>query len=70
MKKIKLNLNQRKLISEGLINFSIAVISLGMVSPLLSRAEIDRYLLTTLLFLTIISTVMIFYSFELLKSKI
>lgn len=68
MRKIKLNLNQRKLISEGLINLSIAVISLGMVSPLISKAEIDSYLLTTVLFLTILSTVMIFYSLELLKS--
>lgn len=67
MRKIKLNLNQRKLVSEGLINLSIAVISIGILAPIISKTRIDSYLLTAILLSTILSVVMIYDSLELIK---
>jgi len=67
MKKIKLNLNQRKLISEGLINLSIAIISIGIIAPIISKAKIDNDLLTVFLLSTILSILMIIFSLELVK---
>ncbi len=67
MKKIKLNLNQRRLISEGLINLSIAIISIGIIAPIISKAGIDSYLLTSMSLVTILTIVMIYYSLELVK---
>ncbi len=67
MKTIKLNLNQRKLISEGLINLSIATISIGIIAPIISKAKIDIDLLTVILLSTILSILMIAFSLELVK---
>ena len=67
MRKIKLNLNQRKLISEGLINLSIATISIGIIAPIISKTKIDKDLLTVILLSTIMSILMISFSLELVK---
>jgi len=67
MRKFRLNLNQRKLISEGLMNLSIATISIGIIAPIISKAGIDSYLLTSMLLVTILTILMISFSLELVK---
>ncbi len=67
MKKVKLNLNQRKLISEGLINLSIAVISIAIIAPILSKTEIDNFLLIVIFISIIIVSLMLYFSLELIK---
>ena len=67
MKKFKFSVNQRKLISEGLINLSVAIISIGIIAPIISKAGIDSYLLTSMLLVTILTILMISFSLELLK---
>ena len=67
MKKIKSNLNQRKLISEGLMNLSIATISIGIIASIISKAKIDNDLLTVILLSIILSILMITFSLELVK---
>ena len=67
MKKFKFSVNQRKLISEGLINLSVAIISIGIIAPIISKAGIDSYLLTSMLLVTILTILRISFSLELVK---
>ncbi len=67
MSKVKLNINQRRLISEGLINLSIAIISIGIIAPIISKTKIDNDLLTVISLSTILSILMISFSLELIK---
>lgn len=61
------NLNQKKLISEGLINLSIAFISIGIVGPIVSKSKIDNFLLITILLFIILSLLLISVSVNLLN---
>lgn len=63
----KFNLNQRKLISEGLTNLSIAVISITIIAPILSKTKIDSYLLIVILVSIIIISLMLYFSLELIR---
>ena len=61
------NLNQKKLVSEGLINLSIAFISIGIVGPVVSKSKIDNFLLITVLIFIILSLLLISISVNLLN---
>lgn len=63
----KINLNQKKLISEGLMNLSIAVISIAIIAPILSKTKIDSYLLIVILVSIIIISLMLYFSLELIR---
>jgi len=63
----KLNLNQRKLIAEGLMNLSIAFISISTAGPLISGAGIDSKVLFYIIFFIIISMLIIFLSVFIIK---
>jgi len=62
-----LNLNQKRLVSEGLINLSIAFISIGIVGPIVSKSKIDNFLLITILIFIILSLLLIYVSMNLLN---
>ena len=62
-----LNLNQKRLVSEGLINLSIAFISIGIVGPVVSKSKIDNFLLITVLIFIILSLLLISISVNLLN---
>lgn len=49
------------------MNLSIAIISIGIIAPIISKAGIDSYLLTSILIVTILTILMIYYSLDLVK---
>ncbi len=64
-----LNLNQRKLISEGLMNLSVALVSIGIVSPIVSKAGINLRILISIFVLSILTIVTTYFSLNLIKNK-
>ena len=63
----RLNINQRKLISEGLMNLPIAVISIAIIAPILSKTKIDSYLLIVIFISIIIISLMLYFLLELIR---
>lgn len=64
---MKLNINQKKLYGELLINLSTALLSISIFSPIISRVKIDGFLLIVFFLATILSLLMILYSIYLLR---
>jgi len=69
-KKMKnLNLNQKKVLSELLVNLSVALISIVIISQIFMEKKFDQYYLILGITGFIISIVMIFTSINILKNK-
>lgn len=64
---MKLNINQKKLYGELLINLSTALLSISIFSPIISRVKIDGFLLIVFFLATILSLLMKLYSIYLLR---
>lgn len=62
-----LNLNQKKLILEGLVNLSVSFVSIGFINPIIAKSRVDSHVLITIILLVILAFVMILYSIKLLK---
>ena len=66
----KLNLNQKKAVSELLINLSTAFISIGVVSQIFIEKQLTFYSLILSFTFSIISTVMIYHSINIFKKSL
>jgi len=66
MKKIKLNLNQRKAISESINNLSVSIIVIGIVTPIFSKNILNSLSLINFITIALISFLLIFFSNYLL----
>ena len=62
MKKIKLNLNQRKAISESINNLSVSIIVIGIVTPIISKQNIYSLDLIGAIIIVILSTLLFIFS--------
>ncbi|MFA6016541.1 MAG: hypothetical protein WC744_00440 [Patescibacteria group bacterium] len=65
----RLNLNQKKAISELLINLSVALISIAIISQIFMEKNFDQYYLQLGIIGFIISLMMIYASIYILKNK-
>ena len=63
----KLNLNQKKLIAEAIINLSVAYISISTITPIIYKFEYDQDLLISIFIVIIISLVLSVLSIIILK---
>jgi len=66
----KLNLNQKKAVSELLINLSTAFVSIGVVTPIFIEKQLSFRSLIFGLGMSTISIVMVYYSINIFKKKI
>ena len=62
-----LNLNQKRIITDVLVNLSVAFISICTVTPIIFKLEFDFDLLIFIFIIIIISILMIIYSVDLMK---
>lgn len=51
----KLNLNQKKLIAESMMNLSVAYISISTITPIIYKIKYDQDLLILIILIIIIS---------------
>ncbi|MEK7597634.1 MAG: hypothetical protein AAB441_03235 [Patescibacteria group bacterium] len=67
MKKIKLNLNQRKAISDLSMNLSNSIITLGVIIPLLAGNILNIKNIVNFVITIVVSTILVLLSNILLK---
>ncbi len=65
----KLNLNQKKVIADVLVNMSVALISIVIISQIFMEKQFDQYYLQLGIIGFIISLSMIYSSIYILKNK-
>lgn len=63
----KLNFEQRRLIADGIINLSVANISISIITPLLYNFKFEINLLLLIFIVVIMSVLMSIYAVSLLK---
>lgn len=63
----KLNLNQKKLIAEAIINLSVAYISISTITPIIYKFKYDQELLILIVIIIIISLGLSILSVIILK---
>lgn len=63
----KLNLNQRKLIADGIMGLSVANVSISIITPLLYKFNFEVNLLLLIFIVIIMSILMSVYAISLLK---
>lgn len=63
----KLNLNQKKLIAEAIMNLSVACISISIITPIVYRFKYDPTLLIIIFIIFIIVSLMSISSVTILK---
>lgn len=67
MKKSKLNINQRKAISDLLINLSNSIVTLGVVIPIFTGNVLNIKNITNIILTTIVAFILVLLSNNLLK---
>jgi len=60
------NINQKRVITDVLVNLSVAFILISTVGQIITKAKLDNFLLISIFFIVIISLFMIFYSIKLM----
>ena len=62
-----LNLNQKKLMADGIVNLSVANVSICIITPLLYKFNFEVNLLLLIFVVIIMSILMSIYAISLLK---